>query len=138
MSLDWKDVSIENQNKIYNLIIAHTKENHCCRVGWACKQIMLTTVQENVLDKIAARVVSDGKFIKESANVNFKYDWNITYNPYRNQFRRGVITTLIGVTIGFFLTTGKEMAKELLPSKHQIDTVVVKEFISQVDTTSKK
>lgn len=81
MNLAWDNIDKDNSDKIADLIVDHVRKNHCCRVGWACKQILGNEVQENVLDKFAARVVESGEFIKETSNINFKYDWNITKNP---------------------------------------------------------
>lgn len=64
------------------------RKNHCCRVGWACKEIYKEIqelahreVQENVFDKISAMVTESGEFIREPANINFPYDWNIRKTP---------------------------------------------------------
>jgi hypothetical protein len=138
MSLDWKDINTEQQDEIYDLIIKTTKENHCCRVGWACKNILGTTVQENVLDKMAARVVKNGYYIKETANVNFKYDWNILHNPYRKQTRRAILTTLLGVFVGFCLTAGLEITKAKWFPKTKVDTIVLKSFEHMSDSMQTK
>jgi hypothetical protein len=76
------------KDKIAQLIIDHVRKNHCCRVGWACKYIFKTfpelnmrMVQENVFDKISAMVTESGEFIREPANINFPYDWNIRKTP---------------------------------------------------------
>lgn len=109
--LGWDEISDNDKQSIYQLVVNHTRRHHCCRVGWACKEILKMGVQPNVLDKVAAKSVESSEFIKENANHLFPNDWNITRNPGRGQFRKAVITTLLGVFIGFSLTTGLEVAK---------------------------
>lgn len=78
MNLGWNQITEANRSKILSEIINHIEQgNHVCRVGWACERVMRQKVQPNVLDKFAAKVTESGQYTKESANIMFKYDWNI-------------------------------------------------------------
>ena len=142
MNLSWDDVNQgDNTDRIFELIIDHVRKNHCCRVGWACKEIMGQEVQENVLDKLAARVVATGEFIKETSNLNFKYDWNITKNPsYRFKDRHPYWFNTFIITISVFIST----IVNILVKRNHLDELRIPatnsqkniQLISPKDTTS--
>lgn len=142
MNLSWDEVNQgDNTDRIFELIVDHVRKNHCCRVGWACKKIMGQEVQENVLDKLAARVVGTGEFIKETSNINFKYDWNITKNPsYRFKDRHPYWFNAFIIAISVIISTivniivKRNQLDE--PKNSQINSQQKSQSVSPKDTTA--
>ncbi len=93
------------------------KDHGNCRVGWAAKEIMGNQPPAYTLDKIAALIIRDNKFLKERIPYR-PNDWNIIVNPgfkvekpekwhQRNhvlyEFIKIAITALLGGIIGYWI-----------------------------------
>lgn len=74
-------MTTEQRNKIIELCIQHIDEQGSVRVGWAAEKVLGQKPQHNMLDKVAAVMLADGQYVKDPANPNFRYDWNIRRNP---------------------------------------------------------
>lgn len=74
---------MDNDQKaaIIKLCKEHIDEHGSVRVGWAVEQILGTKQQNHILDKVSATIIETNEFMREPANPNFKYDWNIRKNP---------------------------------------------------------
>ncbi len=71
--------------------------------------------QNHILDKLSAAITKTNEYIREPANANFKYDWNIRKNPAykkeswsdRNkilfQIMVGLITAIFSLIVGIIL-----------------------------------
>jgi hypothetical protein len=131
------------KEQIAALIVDHVRKNHCCRVGWACKEVFKTrqelndrVIQENVLDKVSAMVTESGEFIREPANINFPYDWNIRKTP---AFRELSWTEKHPTWFEFFkaiLTATLAIFVSYLISKYQVEQSSPKHKESPIISTS--
>jgi hypothetical protein len=93
----------EEKQQIIDLMKRHIDENDNVRVGWAAEHILKSKQQNHILDKLSAAITKTNEYIREPANPNFAYDWNIRKNPTykkeswsdRNKFLHDVIIVLI-------------------------------------------
>jgi len=109
-------MTIEQRNQIVELCKQHIDEQGSVRVGWAAEKILGQKPQHNMLDKVSAIILLDGQYVKEAANPNFSYDWNIRRNPnYKREkwtdrnpigfeILKGLITAIFSIIVSVILT----------------------------------
>ena len=109
-------MTTEQRNKINELCIQHIDEQGSVRVGWAAEKVLGQKPQHNMLDKVAAVMLADGQYVKDPANPNFRYDWNIRRNPgYKKEkwternliafeIIKGLITAIFSILVSVILT----------------------------------
>lgn len=109
-------MTIEQRNQIVELCKQHIDKQGSVRVGWATEKILGQKPQHNMLDKVAAILLQDREYVKEKANPNFSYDWNIRRNPdYKKEkwternpigfeIIKGLITAIFSIIVSVFLT----------------------------------
>jgi hypothetical protein len=98
----------EEKRQILELIKRHIDEHDTVRVGWAAEQILKSKQQNHVLDKLSAAVTKTNKYIREPANPNFSYDWNVRKNPlYRYQLLHDIkivlLSSILTLAVGLIL-----------------------------------
>ncbi|MFT4019557.1 MAG: hypothetical protein QM668_21515 [Agriterribacter sp.] len=105
----------EQKQQIIDLIKQHIDENDSVRIGWCAEQILKSKQQNHILDKLSAAITKTNEYIREPANPNFAYDWNIRKNPVykkeswsdRNkilfQIIVGLITAIFSLVVGVIL-----------------------------------
>lgn len=127
-------MTIDQRNEIVDLCKQHIDEQGSVRVGWAAEKILGQKPQHNMLDKVAAVLLEDGQYVKEPANPNFKYDWNIRRNPrYKKEkwternpiwfeIIKGLITAVFSIIVSVILTL-KIIKNKKDDSNTKIETV---------------
>lgn len=113
----------EQKSEIISLMKQHIEENDSVRVGWAVEQILKSKQQNHILDKLSAAITKTNEYIKEPANPNFKYDWNIRKNPTfkkskwteRNPVLYDIIKIIAALVLGYLfrvITEPKDTQQE--------------------------
>ena len=120
----------EQKSEIISYIKQFIDKHDSVRVGYAAEQVLKTKPQNHILDKVSAAITKTNKYIREPANPNFPYDWNIRKNPlYKYQFRHDIIIILISsilsLAVGIILWSinRESQDKEMLQLKEQLHKV---------------
>jgi hypothetical protein len=133
-------------------------EQGSVRVGWAAEQILRQKPQHNMLDKIAAVLLQDGQYVKEEANPNFSYDWNIRRNPSYKKEKwternpigfeaiKGLITSIFSIIVSVILTLkiidnkkdDNQNSKQTLTTQPPIKQNVTDTFVRDTSRLKKK
>jgi len=147
-----KEMTIEQRNQIIELCKQHIDEQGSVRVGWAAEKILGQKAQHNILDKVAAILLQDREYVKEKANPNFNYDWNIRRNPdYKKEkwternpigfeIIKGLITSIFSIIVSVILTlkiidTKKETDDSHDNKKDSKVIPIIKETLNDTLTT---
>jgi hypothetical protein len=123
----------DQKNEIILLIKEHIDEHGSCRVGWAAEKILGIKQQNHILDKISATILLSREYIKEPANPNFKYDWNIRKDPgYKAEswterhpltfeiakaFITAIFTIAVSVTLSVIIIDNRDNQKNVQGTK---------------------
>lgn len=124
----------EQKAEIISLMKQHIEDNDSVRVGWAVEQVLKSKQQNHILDKVSAAITKTNKYIRESANPNFAYDWNIRKNPlYRYQLLHdikiilvsSILTLAIGVILWLLNKKSQDQELNLLKERlHKVETIL--------------
>ena len=101
----------EQKQQIIDFMKEFIEEHDSIRVGYAAEQILKSKQQNHILDKLSAAITKTNEYIREKANPNFTYDWNIRKNPAykkeswsdRNKFLFQIIIGLITATFSLIV-----------------------------------
>lgn len=105
----------EQKERILALCKEHIDEHGSVRVGWAAKEIIGSPQQNHIKDKIAAKLIETGEYVKEPSR-KFELDWNVRKNPeYKSEswttrkpvlfeFLKGGITAIFSIVVSVLLS----------------------------------
>lgn len=148
----------EQKEQIIDLIKQHIDNNDSVRVGWAAEQILKSKQQNHILDKLSAAITKTNEYIREPANPNFAYDWNIRKNPeYKKenwsdknkilfQIIVGLITAIFSLVVGIILWSIDKRQADQKRNELQEQVEILSDKLDslsklqkqQMDTLSKK